>query len=154
MNAKTVTIFTITVIVILLSYTIITSSLTFAANNKNQQPGQRITTSRGKIANGDCIGDTSVTIQGLPGQTEPSSPTNNNFHCRFSISIPGIGTGTAIARFDVVRDSYELIITGLPGETHSGFVAFDSFGPDPSSSKIDVPGIGTGTAIIEQNLAN
>jgi hypothetical protein len=28
------------------------------------------------------------------------------------------------------------------------------FGPEPSSSKIDVPGIGTGTAIIEQNLAN
>ena len=54
MNAKTVTIFTITVIVILLSYTIITSNLTFAANNKNQ-PGQRITISRGKIANGAIL---------------------------------------------------------------------------------------------------
>jgi len=52
----------------------------------------------------------------------------------------------------VVRDS--LIITGLPWETHSGFVTFDSFGPDPSSSKIDVPGKDTGTAIIKQNLAN
>jgi hypothetical protein len=136
------------VIVVLLSYTIITTSLTFAADNKYQQPGQHITTSRGKIANGDCIGDTSVTIRGLPGQTAPTSPTSNNFHCRFSISIPGIGTGTAIPGFDVVRDSYELIITALPGETHSGIVTFDSFGPEPSSSKIDVPGIGTGTAII------
>ena len=141
-------------IVVLLSYTIITTSLTFATDNKNQQPGQHITTTRGKIASGDCIGDTSVTIRGLPGQTGPSSPTNNNFHCRFSILIPGIGTGTAIPGFDLVRDSYELIITGIPGETHSGFVTFDSFGPEPSSSKIDVPGIGTGTVIIERNLAN
>jgi hypothetical protein len=113
--------------VVVLSYTIITTSLTFAADNKYQQPGQHITTSRGKIANGDCIGDTSVTIRGLPGQTAPSSPTNNNIHCRFSISIPGIGTGTAIPGFDLVRNSYELIITGLPRETHSGIVTFDSF---------------------------
>jgi hypothetical protein len=55
------------VIVVLLYYTIITG-LTFAADNKNQQPGQHITTSRGKLANGDCIGDISVTIRGLPGQ--------------------------------------------------------------------------------------
>jgi hypothetical protein len=45
-NAKTVTIFTIRVIV--------TSSLTFAANSKNQ-PGQRITIGRGKIADGAVL---------------------------------------------------------------------------------------------------
>ena len=90
----------------------------------------------------------------MTGQAEPSSPSNNNFHCRFSILIPGIGNGTAIPMFDVVSDTYELIITGLPGETHQGFVTFDSFGPNPSPSRIDIPGIGTGTAILEQILAN
>jgi len=70
------------------------------------------------------------------------------------ILIPGIGTGTALPMFDVMSDSYELIITGLLGETHQGFVTFDSFGPDPRPSRIDIPGIGTGTAIQEQNLAD
>ena len=154
MDAKIVTIHAIQVIVILLCYTIITSNLTFAANNKDQYPGQRIMSNSGRMTNGDCIGDASVIIQGLPGQTEPSSPSNNNFHCRFSILIPGIGTGTAIPVFYLVRESYELIITGLPGETHLGSVSFDSFGPEPSVSRIDIPGIGTGTAILEQNLAN
>ena len=125
MNAKIVTLHAIPVIVILLCYTIITSNLTFAANNKDQHPGQRIMANSGRMTNGDCIGDASVIIQGLPGQTEPSSPSNNNFHCRFSILIPGIGNGTATPMFDVVSDTYELIITGLPGETHQGFVTFD-----------------------------
>ena len=154
MNAKIVTVLGIPAIVILLSYPIITSNLTFSANNNDQQSEQLVITSSGKMTNGDCIGNASVTIQGLPGQTEPSSPSNNNFHCRFSILIPGIGNGTAIPMFDVVSDTYELIITGLPGETHQGFVTFDSFGPDPSPSRIDIPGIGTGTAILEQILAN
>jgi len=153
-NAKIVTLHAIPVIVILLCYTIITSNLTFAANNKDQHPGQRIMANSSRVTNGDCIGDASVLLQGLPGQTEPSSPSNNNFHCRFSILIPGIGNGTAIPMFDVVSDTYELIITGLPGETHQGFVTFDSFGPNPSPSRIDIPGIGTGTAILEQILAN
>ena len=125
MNAKIVTVLGIPAIVILLSYPIITSNLTFAANNNDQQPGQRMMTRSDKMTNGDCIGNASVTIQGLPGQTEPSSPSNNNFHCRFSILIPGIGNGTATPMFDVVSDTYELIITGLPGETHQGFVTFD-----------------------------
>jgi hypothetical protein len=153
-NAKIVTVLGIPAIAILLSYSIITSNLTFAANKNEPQPGQRMMTSSGKMTNDDCIGNASVTIQGLPGQTEPSSPSNNNFHCRFSILIPGIGTGTAIPMFDVASDTYELIIAGLPGETHQGFVTFDSFGPDPSPSRIDIPGIGTGTAILEQNLPN
>lgn len=154
MDGKIVTAHAIPVIVILLCYTIITSQLSYAANNRDQHPGQRIMASSGRMTNGDCIGDASVIIQGLPGQTEPSSPSNNNFHCPFSILIPGIGTGTAIPVFDLVRDSYELIITGLPGETHLGSVSFDSFGPEASLSRIDIPGIGTGTAILEQNLAN
>jgi len=151
-NAKIVTVHAIPVIVILLCYTIITSNLTFATNNKDQHQGQRIMANSSRVTNGDCIGDASVLLQGLPGQTEPSSPSNNNFHCRFSILIPGIGNGTAIPVFDLVRDSYELIITGLLGETHLGFVSFDSFGPEPSVSRIDIPGIGTGTAMVEQNL--
>jgi hypothetical protein len=153
-DGKIVTAHAIPVIVILLCYAIITSQLSYAANNRDQHPGQRIMANSGRMTNGDCIGDASVIIQGLPGQTEPSSPSNNNFHCRFSILIPGIGTGTAIPVFDLVRDSYELIITGLPGETHLGSVSFDSFGPEASVSRIDIPGIGTGTAILEQDLVN
>ena len=67
MNAKIVTVLGIPAILILLSYPIITSNLTFAANNNDQQSGQLVITSSGKMTNGDRIGNASVTILGLPG---------------------------------------------------------------------------------------